>query len=67
MGAGAGICILLTLAFGAAFVVGLFRLSRQQPHDRPDGIGFAALMLGFTLASFVLSIWFVIAQAAGAA
>lgn len=64
MSAWACLCILLSLAFGAASVANYLCIDRQEVDRRVDAQALTVLLATGSLLSFVLAIWFALAAVA---
>ncbi|TIR78832.1 MAG: hypothetical protein E5X15_10465 [Mesorhizobium sp.] len=64
MSAWACLCILLSLAFGAASVANYLCIDRQEVDRRVDAQALTVLLATGSLASFILAIFFALAGAA---
>ncbi|MDX8492909.1 hypothetical protein RFN29_15125 [Mesorhizobium sp. VK22B] len=64
MSAWACLCILLSLAFGAASVANYFCIDRQEVDRRVDAQALTVLLATGSLAAFILAIFFALAGAA---
>ncbi|RJT41999.1 hypothetical protein D3227_04790 [Mesorhizobium waimense] len=64
MGAWAMLCILLSIAFGVSSAASLLWVATADIEKRVDAWMIAALLAAASLISFVLALWFAIANAA---
>jgi hypothetical protein len=66
MTAAAGICFMLSLAFGVASVVNYFCIEGAEIDKRSDTAVLTVLFAGLSIGSFALTIWFILAATARA-